>query len=139
MASDSSPFGSMLWLFGISVAIAVGVVAGIVYIPPTMANREIKGAVQQTLDSVPVTSSNDDVINRINEVLLSIKTSRYWVEDDGQHTGYDMALTKDMVEFTRDGNRQISADVSYTQEMLVPILKQRRVMAYQFHIDGKPH
>ena len=140
MAADSSPFGSTFWLVAISLGIAAAVIGGIVYLPPTMANREIQVAVQQTLDTMPTTTPDDLYISNIDDVLYTAKTSRYWIGDDGtQQTALDFRLTNENVVFTHDGTNSVSADVTYTQEMLVPVLKRRRVFNYHFHVDGKPH
>ena len=72
----------------------------------------------------------------INAILSDTKTSKYWVEADGQHTDLNMQLKPEDITFTRDGNHQISADVSYTQQMFVPLLKKTQVLTYSFHVEG---
>jgi hypothetical protein len=136
MPSGDSKLGPLGGLLVIGVFILAGVLAAMVYVPPYSANREVKTALVDMLAAEPTTASNEALLQALNSRLYSTKTSRFWVEDDGQHTGYDLQLTPEQVTFTHDGNRQVSADVTNTQEMLVPLVNRRQVLSFTLHVDG---
>lgn len=125
--------GWLIILGGGGVAL---VLAGLVYVPPYFANRDVAQAVQTEVSRADPTTDDEKLLRAMNQDLGSAHTSRYWVEDGKQQKADDFQLTSDMVTFTRDGNHQLSADVEYTQTMWVPVLGREKPLTYHLHFDG---
>lgn len=139
MAASDSSSGAFTVLVGFALICSVGVLAGMVYVPPYFANREVKTAVASTLERADPTQTDDQLISTMNTFLMDAKTTRYWVEENKQQQALDFKLDNTKVTFTRDGNQQVSADVDYTQEMWVPLMNKKKVLRYYFHVDGARH
>jgi hypothetical protein len=135
-ARDSSRLGTSGTLIIFAGLMTVGVLAGMVYLPPYFADREVSRAARNAADQAQPIESDEQMLGRINGFLMSSKTSRYWVEADGQHTSLDLQLKPDNLTVTRDGNRSFAFDIGYTQEMFVPLLKQTKVFTYRDHADS---
>ena len=132
-ASDKNSFFIPLLVIG--GGIGAGVIAGLVYVPPYFANREVRTAVASVLDKADPTLRDDQLIAQINTFLMDAKTSRYWVEDNKQMTALDFKMSSDKITFSREGNRHISADVDYTQTMWVPVLNKVKELRYAYHVE----
>ena len=117
--------------------VIAGGVAGAAYgalvaLPPYLANKGVQEAVAQELGKANPDLDDESLINNINRVLHNTHTSHYWVDDSGHHEDDYLNLTDDEVTFNRDDD-PISADVTYTQQMWVPILGRERDFTYSFH------
>ena len=66
------------------------------------------------------------------QVTIDVNGKPYTV---GCEDGQEPHLTHLASLFDRQV-RQVSADVTYTQEMLVPLLNRREVLSFSFHVDG---
>jgi hypothetical protein len=129
-------FGWLIILGGGGVAL---VLSGLVYVPPYFANSDIKQAVEAEVTKADPSADDEAILRNMNADLQSAHTSRYWVDNGKQQQAEDFQLTSDMVTFTRDGNRQLSADVEYTQTMWIPILGRVKPLTYHLHVDGPTH
>lgn len=116
-----------------ALLMTVGVIAGMVYIPPYFADREVRTAMKSTAEEAQATESNEQILARINGFLQSAKSAHYWVEYDGQHSDLNLQLKLDQLTVDRDGNRGFTMDVTYSQEMFVPVLKQTKVLTFTDH------
>lgn len=133
-SEGSSVFVWLVVVLGGLVAVVLG---GLVYVPPYFANREVKTAVESGLANADATQSDDVLIQNINRFIMDAKTSRYWVEDNKQQQAVDFQLTSDMITFSRDDDRHVSADVDYTQTMWMPLVGKPKELHYRFHVSPK--
>lgn len=138
-ARDSSRLGTFGVLIIFAGLMTVGVVEGMVYIPPYFADREVRTAMNNVAQEAQSTESNEQLLGRINVYLSSAKSARYWVEADGQHSNLDLQIKPDQLTVERDGNRGFTMDVTYSQEMFVPVVKKTKVLTYSDHAASPQH
>jgi hypothetical protein len=137
----AGPRESKLGMFGtlaLVLPIIIGaVIAGMVKIPPFFANREVQRALDAAIVELEPFNDDGTIVSTINAHLDRVKASRFWVVDGQQHESLDLRLTGDEVVITRDGNRSMTIDVTYNQQMWVPLLNKVDDQTYRAHSYAK--
>ena len=113
-----------------ALLMTVGVVAGMVYIPPYFADREVRTALKSVAEEAQAVESNEQILARINQFLQSAKSAHYWVDFDGQHSDLNLQLKLEELTVNRDGNRGFTLEATYDQVMFVPVLKKTKVLTF---------
>ena len=114
-----------------------GVIAGMTKIPTFFANREVQRAVDDVAHELEPTNDDGRIVDAINQHLNDVKASRFWVDHEKQQTALDLRVTGDQVVVTRDGNRSMVIDVTYAQEMWVPVLGRVDHQTFRVHSDSQ--
>jgi hypothetical protein len=113
------------------VVVTALVIGGEVYLPPTMANREVQQALSDVVSTDTADKADDLIIKHVNERLFSVKANHYWIEGGDQHTA-DLVITPETLNITRD-NQHLALSFSYDQTMKIPLLGGQKI----FHYDDQ--
>jgi hypothetical protein len=132
--SSAGFFSTIAVVLVVSVA---GVIAGMTKIPTFFANRDVQRAVDDVAHELEPTHDDNTIVAAINQHLSDVKASRFWVDQGKQQTSLDLHLTGEQVVVTRDGNRSMVIDVTYAQDMWVPVLGRIDHQTFRVHADSQ--
>jgi hypothetical protein len=104
-----------------TLLLVAAIVAGIVWVPPYTAQRELMSSLKLTAHEVEPTQSDDEILGAFNKHLAQVPVSRYAVEGNSTVSTPNLQLTLQQFKVVRDGNRSLELFVDYTQEVWFPV------------------